>query len=41
LIGAHVTSEADALTRAQWLVQALDPCVQYSLSVRSTEVGHA
>lgn len=41
LIGAHVTSEADALTRAQWLVQALDPCVQYSLSVQSTEAGHA
>jgi coenzyme F420-reducing hydrogenase alpha subunit len=41
LIGAHVTSAADALTRAQWLVQALDPCVQYSLRVQSAEMGHA
>lgn len=33
LRGAHVASAAEAHTRAQWLVQALDPCVQYTLRV--------
>jgi hypothetical protein len=39
LRGAHVASESDALTRAQWLVQALDPCVQYSLRVSADAAG--
>jgi hypothetical protein len=34
-----VASESDALTRAQWLVQALDPCVQYSLRVSADAAG--
>ncbi len=41
LIGAHVARADDAVTRAQWLVQALDPCVQFTLHCRNGEVAHA
>jgi coenzyme F420-reducing hydrogenase alpha subunit len=38
LVGAHVARAQDALTRAQWLVQALDPCVQFSLQLRDGQM---
>jgi len=38
LLGAHAASEAELRRRAQWLVQALDPCVGYRLQI---EGGHA
>ena len=34
LIGAHTASRADLVRRAEWLVQALDPCVAWTLEVR-------
>jgi hypothetical protein len=40
LIGAHVDDEDALRRRAQWLIQALDPCVAHELRVRS-EVAHA
>lgn len=34
LRGAHVDSEPDLRRRADWLIQALDPCVRYRLEIR-------
>lgn len=34
LLGAHFGRDAELRQRAQWLVQALDPCVDYTLELR-------
>ncbi len=34
LHGAHVDSETELRRRAEWLIQALDPCVSYRLEIR-------
>ncbi len=39
LRGAHVTGAAELRQRAGWLVQALDPCVAYSLRIDGQAVG--
>lgn len=33
LLGAHIADETELRRRADWLVQALDPCVGYSLDI--------
>jgi hypothetical protein len=33
LLGAHIAEEAELRRRADWLVQALDPCVGYTLEL--------
>jgi hypothetical protein len=40
LLGAHVGDEAELRRRAQWLVQALDPCVAHELRLHA-EAAHA
>lgn len=39
LRGAHVTGAAELQQRAGWLVQALDPCVAYTLRIDGQAVG--
>jgi hypothetical protein len=40
LLGAHVAGASELRRRADWLVQALDPCVAYTLRVDGA-AGHA